>query len=96
MTDRLDDIPRTSFAFSANEGCALRDAPKGLTKVLTPTNEGYLEGVFVDVVLEPKMCVRFESYGRSRRRDTLAHQQALEPLIHQYNPHRSIAISAGK
>jgi hypothetical protein len=56
MTDRLDDIPRTSFALGANEGGAFRDASKGLTKVLAPTNEGYFEGVFVDVVLAPKVC----------------------------------------
>jgi len=67
MADRLNDIPRTSFALGAHEGGAFRDAPKGLTKVLAPTNEGHLKGVFVDVVLAPKKCVRFESWKVTER-----------------------------
>lgn len=62
MTDRLDDIPSTSFALGTNEGGAFRDASKGLTKVPAPTNEGNLKGLFIDVMLAP--CERFESYGR--------------------------------
>lgn len=58
MTDRLNDIPRTGFALGANEGGAFRDAAKGLTKVLAPTDEGYLKVVLVDVVLGSKKCVR--------------------------------------
>ena len=60
MTDRLNDIPGTSFALGANEGGAFRNASKGLTEISTPTNEGNLEGVFVDVMLAPQN-VRFES-----------------------------------
>ena len=59
MTDRLNDIPRASFALGAHESGAFRDAPKRLTEVLATTNKGHFEGVFVDMVLTPKKCMRF-------------------------------------
>ncbi len=59
MTDRLNDIPRASFALGANESGAFRDASKGLTKIPATTDEGHLKIVFVDMVLAPKNCVRF-------------------------------------
>lgn len=54
VTDRLDDIPRTSFALGANEGGAFRDASKGFTEIPAPTDKGHLVGVLVDVVLVPE------------------------------------------
>lgn len=59
MTDRLNDVPRASFALGANESGAFRDASKGFTKVLATTNEWHLKVVLVDMVLAPKKCVRF-------------------------------------
>lgn len=51
VTNRFDHIAGTGFTLRTNEGGTFRDATQCFTEIASSTNERYLEGMLVDVVL---------------------------------------------